>query len=201
MFKKKNLWFSLAVAAMMLLGGSMTTYASETVTETAEVVEAEETVVFDAEETSMVIVAGEASVALENTEETALADTDAKSTEDVNESATVSEENTEGNVHDQVLNGLQSLGVFRTTGYCPCYQCSEGWGRSTSTGAIAKSGHTIAVDPRVIPYGTRLMINGVVYTAEDRGGGVKGNHIDIFFDNHAQTRQHGSRNLEVFLVG
>ncbi len=95
---------------------------------------------------------------------------------------------------------VTSLGTFRTTAYCPCYQCSEGWGRQTSTGATAKANHTIAVDPRVIPYGSKIMINGVVYTAEDRGGGVKGQHIDIFFDTHSQTRQHGSRNVEVFLV-
>jgi len=96
--------------------------------------------------------------------------------------------------------GLRSLGVFRTTGYCPCYQCSEGWGRRTSSGAIARSSHTVAVDPRVIPYGSRLMIDGIIYTAEDCGGGVKGNHIDIFYDTHAQTRQHGTRRQEVFLV-
>lgn len=99
-----------------------------------------------------------------------------------------------------VTGGMRSLGVFRTTGYCPCSQCSEGWGRRTSTGATARSSHTIAVDPRVIPYGSKVMINGVVYTAEDRGGGVKGNHIDIFFDNHSQTRQHGTRSAEVFLL-
>ncbi len=96
--------------------------------------------------------------------------------------------------------GLRSLGSFRTTGYCPCYQCSEGWGRKTSTGATARAGHTIAVDPRVIPYGSKVMVNGVIYTAEDRGGGVKGKHIDIFFDTHSQTRQHGSRMQEVFLI-
>ena len=97
-------------------------------------------------------------------------------------------------------NGMRSLGIFRTTGYCPCHQCSEGWGRHTSTGALAQTNHTIAVDPRVIPYGSKVMVNGVVYTAEDRGGGVRGNHIDIFYDTHAQTRQHGSRSQEVFLV-
>lgn len=97
-------------------------------------------------------------------------------------------------------NGVTSLGVFRTTAYCPCYQCSEGWGRQTSTGAVATADHTIAVDPNVIPYGTKVMIDGIVYTAEDRGGGVKGNHIDIFYDTHSQTRQHGSRTAEVFLV-
>ena len=96
--------------------------------------------------------------------------------------------------------GLKSLGFFHTTGYCPCRQCSEGWGRHTSTGTIATSGRTIAVDPRVIPYGSKVMIGGVIYTAEDRGGGVKGNHVDIFFDTHAQTRQHGKQTQEVFLV-
>ena len=59
---------------------------------------------------------------------------------------------------------------------------------------------TIAVDPRVIPYGSKVMIGGVIYTAEDRGGGVKGNHVDIFFDTHSQTRQHGKQTQEVFLV-
>ena len=99
-----------------------------------------------------------------------------------------------------VASKMRSLGIFRTTGYCPCYQCSEGWGRHTCTGATARSGHTIAVDPRVIPYGSKVMIGGVVYTAEDRGGGVKGNHVDIFFDSHSQTRQHGSQSEEVFLL-
>lgn len=95
---------------------------------------------------------------------------------------------------------LIPLGVFKTTAYCPCRICSEGWGRHTSTGAMAVSGHTIAVDPKVIPYGSQIMINGVIYTAEDRGGGVKGNHIDIFFDTHKETRQHGLKNTEVYLV-
>ncbi len=113
------------------------------------------------------------------------------------ESAESKTENTE-ETHEH--SGLKSLGFFHTTGYCPCKQCSEGWGRHTSTGSIATSGHTIAVDPRIIPYGSKVMINGVIYTAEDRGGGVKGNHVDIFFDTHAQTRQHGKQTQEVFLV-
>lgn len=95
---------------------------------------------------------------------------------------------------------LVPLGVFKTTAYCPCRACSEGWGRHTCTGATATAGHTVAVDPRVIPYGSKLMINGVIYTAEDRGGGVKGKHIDIFFNTHAETRQHGTQNAEVYLV-
>ena len=92
------------------------------------------------------------------------------------------------------------LGTFRLTAYCPCRSCSEGWGRHTSSGAIAAAGHTVAVDPRVIPIGSKLMINGTVYTAEDVGGGVKGRHVDLFFDTHAQTRQFGSQMAEVYLI-
>ncbi len=97
-------------------------------------------------------------------------------------------------------SNLRSLGAFKTTAYCPCRKCSGGWGGRTSTGTIATANHTISVDPRIIPYGSRIMINGVVYTAEDCGGGVKGNHIDIFFNTHAETRSYGTRSVDVYLV-
>lgn len=95
---------------------------------------------------------------------------------------------------------LVSLGTFKTTAYCPCYGCSEGWGRRTSTGALASASHTIAVDPRVIPYGSQVLINGVIYTAEDKGGGVKGNHIDIYFNTHGETQAYGVQYAEAYLV-
>lgn len=100
----------------------------------------------------------------------------------------------------QAAKIVQPLGSFRLTAYCPCNICSEGWGRHTSSGAIAQANHTVAVDPRIIPIGSKLLINGTVYTAEDIGGAVKGNHIDVFFDTHAQTKQFGSQNGEVFLL-
>ena len=80
------------------------------------------------------------------------------------------------------------------------FRLLRGLGAHTSTGAIASANHTIAVDPRVIPYGSKIMINGVIYTAEDRGGAVKGNHVDIFFNTHGETRAYGTRSAEVFLV-
>lgn len=101
---------------------------------------------------------------------------------------------------EAAVTSTRSLGTFRTTGYCSCRRCSGKWGKRTSTGAIPRSGHTVAVDPRVIPYGTRLMINGVVYTAEDCGSGVNGKHIDIYYDSHMQALRHGLRSQEVFLV-
>ena len=80
---------------------------------------------------------------------------------------------------------FESIGVFKTTGYCPCRSCSEGYGRSTASGAVATEGITIAVDPKVIPYGTKVWINGHCYIAQDCGGAVKGKVIDIFVDNHS----------------
>lgn len=87
----------------------------------------------------------------------------------------------------------------KVTAYCPCHTCSEGYGRSTAIGKRARSGHTIAVDPSIFQYGTKIRIGNRVYTAEDRGGGVKGYHIDIFFDNHSQVRAYGVKykNVEV----
>lgn len=92
---------------------------------------------------------------------------------------------------------MTSLGKFKLTAYCPCRECSGGYGRQTSTGHRAKARHTVAVDPRFIRYGTKLIIGGVTYTAEDCGGGVKGRHIDIFFNSHSEVERFGKRYREV----
>ncbi|WP_253291156.1 3D domain-containing protein [Acetivibrio sp. MSJd-27] len=77
------------------------------------------------------------------------------------------------------------LGEFRLTAYCPCHTCSGGYGFQTATGVKAAEGITIAVDPRVIPYHTKVYIEGVGYRiAQDCGGAVKQKHIDIFVEDH-----------------
>ena len=92
-----------------------------------------------------------------------------------------------------------SLGEFRLTFYCPCYQCSEGWGHQTASGAYATEGRTIAVDPRVIPYGTEVRIGDHVFVAEDRGGGIKGKRIDIFMEDHERCNQAGVQYSEIYI--
>ena len=58
--------------------------------------------------------------------------------------------------------------------------CGNGDGL-TSIGRIPKVGKTIAVDPRVIPYGSRVWIDGEgPYVAEDTGFLIKGDRIDIY---------------------
>ena len=92
------------------------------------------------------------------------------------------------------------LGTFTLTAYDACIKCCGKTDGITSTGTHAKAGRTIAVDPRVIPYGSKVMINGHVYIAEDTGGAIKGNKIDVYLDTHEQAVNFGRRTAEVYLV-
>lgn len=94
----------------------------------------------------------------------------------------------------------KSLGVYTLTAYCPCEECSGLWGNMTATGTIAKPEHTVAVDPLIIPYGTKLLINGIVYVAEDCGKNVKGTIIDIYFETHEEVNKFGMQKAEVFVI-
>ncbi len=103
-----------------------------------------------------------------------------------------------------------SLGMFEITAYCSCKKCCGVWAENrpkdengndivyTASGAIARPNHTIAVDPSVIPFGTQIVINGITYTAEDTGGAIKGNRLDIYFDSHEAALQWGRQTHEVF---
>jgi len=59
----------------------------------------------------------------------------------------------------------------------------------------------VAVDPSVIPLGSRLYIDGYGYaTAMDIGGGIKGNRIDLFFDTRKEALSWGLRSVKVFVL-
>ena len=90
-------------------------------------------------------------------------------------------------------NNVQYLGKYKLTAYCGCKSCSGKWGTRTASGRKAKQGRTIAVDRRKIKLGSKVQINGKTYVAEDVGGGVKGNHIDVFFSSHKQTMKFGKK--------
>jgi 3D (Asp-Asp-Asp) domain-containing protein len=94
---------------------------------------------------------------------------------------------------------LVYLGRFKLTAYCPCRKCSEGWGNKTATGVRAIEGRTIAVDPRVIPYGSAVVINGKEYVAEDCGGAIKKKRIDIYFESHSAAWKFGVQYADVYL--
>lgn len=59
----------------------------------------------------------------------------------------------------------------------------------------------VAVDPNVIPLGTRLFIPGYGYAvADDIGGAIKGNKIDIAFDTHSEAMQFGRQRITVYIL-
>ena len=72
----------------------------------------------------------------------------------------------------------------------------------TSTGKKPRPYHTLAVDPKVIPYGTRVYIPefNKVFIAEDCGGAIKGNRIDIYMNNEYECRQWGVRNITIIIL-
>ncbi|MCL2337794.1 MAG: ubiquitin-like domain-containing protein [Firmicutes bacterium] len=73
-------------------------------------------------------------------------------------------------------------------------------GHNTATGIKPQVG-IVAVDPSVIPLGTRLYVEGYGYCrAMDVGGGIKGNHIDLFLETGAAARQWGVRQVTVYVL-
>ena len=84
------------------------------------------------------------------------------------------------------------LGKFKITVYCACRKCCGKYADNRpldengnpivygAHGRILVPQYSIATDPRVIPSGTKVIINGKVYRADDTGGAVKGNVIDVY---------------------
>lgn len=95
-------------------------------------------------------------------------------------------------------------GEFTLTGYCACPICCGAYSNmenpTTASGTTATPGRTVAADTNVFPFGTKLLINGQIYTVEDRGGAIKGNRIDIFFASHQEALIFGRRGASVYVV-
>ncbi len=73
----------------------------------------------------------------------------------------------------------------------------------TSTGTRVTEGRTIAVDPKVVPLGWWVYIDGLGFRrAEDTGSAVKGNIIDVYFDSNDYANRFGlKRGYTVYVIG
>ncbi len=94
--------------------------------------------------------------------------------------------------------------TIRATAYT---HTDEGCDRFTATGSVVHWG-TVAVDPRYIPYGTRMFImasdGSYVYglaVAEDCGGDIKGDRMDLYMPTFAQCMEFGRRRCTVYFLG
>lgn len=113
--------------------------------------------------------------------------------------------------------------AMEITGYCPCGECCN-WHRNwlftpvvasgphkgdrkkvgmTASGTKARPG-TIAADTSIFPFGTIMYIPGYGYgRVEDRGGDIKGYHLDLFFRDHDDALHWGRvrKYVKVWLPG
>lgn len=99
-----------------------------------------------------------------------------------------------------------NLGEFKLTAYCSCEECCGIWAKNRPNGVVygaigeeLKEDYSIAVDPDVIPYNSEVIINGKTYEAQDCGGAIKGNRIDVYFEDHSDALEFGVQYAEIFV--
>ena len=89
--------------------------------------------------------------------------------------------------------------IYKITAYCPCSKCCGKSNGITASGTKAKAGRTVAASSK-FAMGTKLNINGHIYTVEDRGGAINGNKIDIYVNSHSEALRWGVKYLPVSVV-
>ena len=111
-------------------------------------------------------------------------------------------ENTITTASGEVLTYTHTMTV-EATAYTKSDAGCDDW---TATGTLARYG-AIAVDPSVIPYGTRMYIvswdGSVVYgyaTAEDCGGAINGARVDLYYDTYEECIQFGRRDCIIYFL-
>ena len=89
---------------------------------------------------------------------------------------------------------------YTITAYCHCSKCCEKTDGITASGVKATEGVTVAMD-KSIPFGTKIYIDGVgERIVQDRGGAIKGNRIDLYFENHNDAMNFGRQTKEVTIM-
>jgi len=105
-----------------------------------------------------------------------------------NNSLTVAPEN-----YKRVLN-------MTATAYAPGPLDNGKWNNQTYMGGTVKQG-VAAVDPRVIPMGTKLWVEGYgEAVAEDQGSAIKGNRIDLAFNDRSNALDYGIQNVKIYVL-
>jgi 3D (Asp-Asp-Asp) domain-containing protein len=107
-------------------------------------------------------------------------------------------------VMESVLEREYELVMARVTAYAPFDNksgtCNNGDPMNTATMTLPQRG-TLAVDPRKVPYGTKVYIPGYGEgTAEDTGGAMRnyeGIAIDVFVDTYKEAREFGVQYVEI----
>lgn len=90
--------------------------------------------------------------------------------------------------------------TMTTTAYGPGYLDNGKWGNLTYVGGTVQKG-IVAVDPNVIPMGSKLWIEGYGEgVAADQGSAIKGNHIDLAFNTRQEALDYGIKQAKVYIL-
>ncbi len=100
------------------------------------------------------------------------------------------------------------LGKYYVIPYCGCSECCGMWGVDrpvsydgteivyTANQSIATEGVTVAANPEVFPYGTKLIIDGREYVVQDKGSNKSA--IYLYFESHSDAVEHGIEVKDVY---
>ena len=102
-------------------------------------------------------------------------------------------------------DNFQKVIDVKATAYAPGAHDNEQWGDKTFLGTTVRPG-IVAVDPNVIPLGSQVYIEypdgtGHYATAEDTGGAIKGNRIDVAMSSVDKAYDFGIKNVKVYVAG
>jgi 3D (Asp-Asp-Asp) domain-containing protein len=101
---------------------------------------------------------------------------------------------------DTVARGSKVLTMVATA-YDGCYACNKPWYGYPSYIGLPLAKGIVAVDPKVIPMGTKLYVEGYGNAiAADQGNAIKGNRIDLYFDTHQQALNYGMKTVKVTIL-
>lgn len=101
---------------------------------------------------------------------------------------------------------LEYAGTFYLTMYAATVeQCGNTLGITASGKKVTTNPecHTVAVDPKIIPLGTKLIIegyNGIVFEATDTGGDIKNYWIDVYTDSESESKQFNPTYAKVWII-
>ena len=124
-------------------------------------------------------------------------------------SANVTQEPTDEIVLKGARNAIKDSFTGKNYAYTKVYEMeataytngNDGWGNRTASGMTTFVG-MVAVDPKVIPLGTKLYVEGYgIAIAGDTGGAIKGNIVDLFFNSNSECYQFGRQHgLNVYVL-
>lgn len=104
-----------------------------------------------------------------------------------------------------LLSAATRLDNVTVSHYCTCSTCCGKADGITASGRMATPGVSVAVDPSVVPLGSDVLVDygdGEIhyYRADDVGGSIKGNHIDLCMESHEAALQAGIRTATVYYI-